>query len=269
MVVELATIPEFDLPVSTCLVIMLFEALFLLLLQFDEKHISLFAARKLCHAGSGFAMLFLTPRLLVNRLYIYGVVAMSLIMTWSLVPGIPNWRFGALEDPGITIYLLVVGYWYFMEFPIAVLAPIFFADPAGAIVGKWASSQIPNLNPRWIGTKTVLGSAAVLVVAFITLHSPTSFLPRLLFDKQHFSKFAARKLCHAGTGLLMLCLNSKYFINRLFIYGLMVSSLIMTWEVIPGLPNWRFGTYGDVGITVYLVVLGNGKPGWGAYAIAG
>lgn len=47
--------------------------------------------------------------LLVNRLYIYGVVAMSLIMTWSLVPGIPNWRFGALEDPGITIYLLVVG----------------------------------------------------------------------------------------------------------------------------------------------------------------
>lgn len=33
MVVELATIPEFDLPVSTCLGIMLFEALFLLLLQ--------------------------------------------------------------------------------------------------------------------------------------------------------------------------------------------------------------------------------------------
>ncbi|KAF4690345.1 hypothetical protein FOZ60_000315 [Perkinsus olseni] len=95
-------------------------------------------------------------------------------MTWSLIPGIPNWRFGAYEDPGITIYLLVVG------FPIAVLAPVFFADPAGAVVGKWASANIPSFNPPWIGKKTVLGSAAVFAVAFVSLHTPTSLLPRLL-----------------------------------------------------------------------------------------
>ncbi|KAF4726753.1 hypothetical protein FOZ62_022986 [Perkinsus olseni] len=278
------------------------------LFQFDEKHISLFAARKLCHAGSGFAMLFLTPHLFVNRLYIYGVVVLSLAMTWSLIPGIPNWRFGAYEDPGITIYLLVVGFWYFMELPIAVLAPVFFADPAGAVVGKWASANIPSFNPPWIGKKTVLGSAAVFAVAFVSLHTPTSLLPRLLvslviavaealgssfsskammttvslvpdidlpvpvgvllmalegvfllvlqFDKRHISNFAARKLCHAGTGLLMLCLNSKYIINRLFIYALVVVSLTMTWELTPKLPNWRFGIYGDVGITIYLLVVG-------------
>ncbi|KAF4710123.1 hypothetical protein FOZ63_003060, partial [Perkinsus olseni] len=231
-----------------------------------------------------------------------------LAMTWSLIPGIPNWRFGAYEDPGITIYLLVVGFWYFMELPIAVLAPVFFADPAGAVVGKWASANIPGFNPPWIGKKTVLGSAAVFAVAFVSLHTPTSLLPRLLvslviavaealgssfstkammttvslvpdvdlpvpvgvflmalegvfllvlqFDKQHISNFAARKLCHAGTGLLMLCLNSKYILNRLFIYALVVVSLTMTWELTPKLPNWRFGIYGDVGITIYLLVVG-------------
>ncbi|KAF4672586.1 hypothetical protein FOL47_000337 [Perkinsus chesapeaki] len=180
MAVALPVIPEIDLPVNACFAVMAIEGLFLILLQFDTKHISLFAARKLCHSGSGLSMLFLTSHLLVNRLYIYGVVALSLTMTWSLIPGIPNWRFGAYEDPGITIYLLIVGFWYFMELPIAVLAPVFFADPAGAVVGQWASRNIPNLNPKWIGTKTVLGSVAVFVVAFVTLHAPATFLPRLM-----------------------------------------------------------------------------------------
>mmetsp|Transcript_8326 Transcript_8326/g.8235 ORF Transcript_8326/g.8235 Transcript_8326/m.8235 type:complete len:169 (+) Transcript_8326:3-509(+) len=131
------------------------------------------------HAGTGLLMLCLNSKYFINRLFIYGLVVSSLIMTWEVIPGLPNWRFGTYGDVGITVYLVVLGVWYYMELPIVVLAPIFFADPAGAVVGRWVSRKAPQFNPPWMGTKTVFGSAAVLVVTFLTLHSPVGALPRL------------------------------------------------------------------------------------------
>ncbi|KAF4672585.1 hypothetical protein FOL47_000336 [Perkinsus chesapeaki] len=177
---SIPVIPEIDLSIQTGVLLMALEGLFLLILQFDEQHISSFAARKLCHAGTGVLMLSLNTKYLINRLFAYGLVVSSLVMTWELIPGIPNWRFGIYGDIGITVYLVVVGIWYFLRLPIIVLAPVFFADPAGAVVGKWASRNFPRFNPQFVGSKTIMGSLAVLVVAFVTLHSPTGVLARSL-----------------------------------------------------------------------------------------
>lgn len=49
------------------------------------------------------------------------------------------------------------------------------------------------------------------------------------------SAFVARKACHAGSGLLMLLLDSNNFIARCFVYSVVASSLAMTWNL---LPDW-------------------------------
>ncbi|KAF4690344.1 26S protease regulatory subunit 8, variant 2 [Perkinsus olseni] len=92
-----------------CLALMAAEGLFLLVLQFDTKHFSDFAARKMCHSLSGLMMLFLPPQYLLCRLYVYAVVIVGLVMTWQLVPALPKWRFGDYGDIGITVYLIIVG----------------------------------------------------------------------------------------------------------------------------------------------------------------
>ena len=38
---------------------------------------------------------------------------------------------GEMFDAGITIYLSIVGLWFFAQQPPIALAPLFFADPAG------------------------------------------------------------------------------------------------------------------------------------------
>ncbi|KAF4669289.1 hypothetical protein FOZ61_004579 [Perkinsus olseni] len=173
MMTTVSLVPDIDLPVPVGVLLMALEGVFLLVVQFDKRHISNFAARKLCHAGTGLLMLCLNSKYIINRLFIYALVVVSLTMTWELTPKLPNWRFGIYGDVGITIYLLVVGFWYYMQLPVVVLAPVFFADPAGAVTSG-------RFNPPWVGSKTVLGSAAVLIVAFFTLHSPVGLLSRLL-----------------------------------------------------------------------------------------
>jgi len=55
---------------------------------------------------------------------------------------------------------------------------MFFADPAGAVVGKFASRIFPQMNARWIGAKTVCGSMAVMVVTFFTILYPVALWER-------------------------------------------------------------------------------------------
>ena len=154
------------------------QTLLLLFLQFGEPLLpSNFAARKACHAGSGFLMLHLRSDELEARLFVYLVVVTSLGMTWKLFPSwVPSFRFGDDYDAGITIYLLIVAAWFFLEQPTMALAPLFFADPAGAVFGKWASKQ--GVNREWYENKTVVGTAAVFLFAFLSLDIP-SVLPRL------------------------------------------------------------------------------------------
>jgi hypothetical protein len=147
----------------------------LLFLQFCDKVLpSNFAARKLCHAGSGFLMLYLDSTDAIARCYVYAVIVFSLTMTWRLLPAwIPQFRFGDQYDMGITAYLLIVGLWFYLQLPVRVLAPLFFADPAGAVIGKFCSRRYPQYNPAWYQNKTVAGTLAVFVFAFLSLVVPT------------------------------------------------------------------------------------------------
>lgn len=154
------------------------QTLLLLFLQFGESVLpSNFAARKACHAGSGLLMLQLRSEEVEARIFVYMVVVTSLSMTWKLLPGwVPSFRFGDDYDAGITIYLVIVVLWFAAQQPTAALAPLFFADPAGAVFGKFASKQ--SLNSEWYENKTVVGTAAVFVFAYLSLDIPAT-VPRI------------------------------------------------------------------------------------------
>lgn len=167
-------------PVLHLYLVIPLQVVLLAFLQFGDKVLpSNFAARKICHAGSGFLMLQLDSRDAFARYFVYMVVGVSLSMTWRLVPSwVPAFRFGDLYDAGITIYLIIVGTWFFLQMPVRALAPLFFADPAGAVVGKFCSRR--GFNMIWYQNKTVMGTAAVFVFAMLSLDVPWT-LPRVLF----------------------------------------------------------------------------------------
>merc|ERR550514_1793187 len=89
-------------------------------------------------------------------------------MAWGCSP-IPNFRFADEKDIGVTLYLLLVSAWFFFHLPIVVLAPVFFADPAGAVCGKYVSRNWPEYNKAWFEKKTVVGSFAVFTFTFLTI----------------------------------------------------------------------------------------------------
>lgn len=145
------------------------QTLLLLFLQFGDSVLpSNFVARKACHAGSGFLMLQLRSEEVEARVFVYMVVVTSLSMTWKLLPSwVPPFRFGDDYDAGITIYLLIVVMWFAAQQPTAALAPLFFADPAGAVFGKLASRR--GFNVEWYENKTVVGTTAVFAFAYLSL----------------------------------------------------------------------------------------------------
>ena len=68
------------------------------------------------------------------------------------------------------------------------------------------------------------------------------------------SPFLARKLCHVGSGIMMLQLDPSDYLARWFVYTVAISSLLMVWEV--GLPfQFRYSRPRDVGISMYLVIV--------------
>jgi dolichol kinase len=164
---------------SFSIALMVFEAVFIPWLMLDKQHLNAFAARKLCHAGSGLIMMMLNCNALLCRLFVYSVAVVSLTMNWELFPKLlPNFWFGAPRDKGITLYLLLVALWVYAGLSLRILAPVFLADPAGAVVGKFMSHQFPKRNKKWLGEKTVAGSIAVFLVTFLSLHSPSQPVPR-------------------------------------------------------------------------------------------
>jgi hypothetical protein len=175
----LVSMKDFAETNPTTVGLMCFEAVFVLWLMTDKKHLTPFTARKLCHAGSGCVMMLIDCRLDVARWFIYAVAVSSLVMNWELCPKlVPNFWFGAPRDIGITLYLVLVSCWVYVGLPLRILAPVFLADPAGAVVGKWMSGKFPKENKRWIGNKTITGSLAVFAATFITLYNPTEPIAR-------------------------------------------------------------------------------------------
>jgi len=166
--------------------IIVMECALLAFLEKSERCISNFQARKMVHAGTGLMLLQFDSRKPQARMLVYLIGIFSLAMTWELIPGLRPFRFGKSRDIGMTVYLVVAMLWFWLELPIVVLAPMFFADPAGAVVGKWLSSLKDRgvLNPVWWRgggtTKTVGGSAAVLVFTALTFAAPATPAQRLV-----------------------------------------------------------------------------------------
>lgn len=167
------TIPELLAPVHISVyVIIAIQTVLLAFLQFGEKILpSNFLARKTCHAGSGLLMLLLDSYDIRARIFVCLVVFTSLGVTWRMFPSwVPKFRFGDEYDAGITIYLLIVATWFCFEQPPMALAPLFFADPMGAVVGKACSKR--GINKVWYENKTVMGTLAVFAFALISLSIP-------------------------------------------------------------------------------------------------
>ena len=115
------------------------------------------------------------------RLFVYAVAASSILMTWGYSP-VPAFRFSRPRDVGVTAYLVLVSAWFWLLLPAPILAPVFFADPAGAIVGKACSHFLGAANPRWFQNKTVAGSAAVLLFTFASISYQCSTAERVMIS---------------------------------------------------------------------------------------
>lgn len=158
----------------------LIETVMLLVLECFPKLLSDFAARKICHSCSGLLFLTLDSTSAAGRGAMYLIGISSILMTWELTSlvGIKPFRFGSTKDVGMTIYLVLVLLWFFGELPPAALAPMFFADPAGAVVGKWMTRNYSKYNKAWYEKKTVAGSLAVFTFTLLTLKV---FYPPMVF----------------------------------------------------------------------------------------
>jgi len=157
---------------------MLAIAVWIIALEFATSLFSSFAARKLCHAGCGAGMMLLDPTHLGARIFVWSVAAGSIAMTWGLSP-IPPFRFARLSDVGVTAYLTLVSAWFALQLPPTILAPVFFADPAGAVVGKACSQRFGRFNLAWYQHKTVCGSLAVFAFTLFSVTYSCTTLQRV------------------------------------------------------------------------------------------
>lgn len=144
----------------------------------SKRLLSNFAARKLCHAGCGVGFMFLDAAQPECRIFVWAVAASSIALTWDLLP-LPPFRFASPRDVGVTVYLGLVSAWFYLQLPASILAPLFFADPAGAVVGKWCSRNLRS-NPRVYLQKTLCGSLAVLLLTFASITFRCSLAARAL-----------------------------------------------------------------------------------------
>lgn len=160
------------------------ECALLAFLEQSSNFLSNFQARKLCHAGTGLMLLQLDSRQQLVRYFVYLMGLGALAMTWEVHPKLKPFRFGKARDIGMTVYMLVAMLWFFLQLPVHVLAPMFFADPMGAVVGRYLSSLKDKgvHNPVWWTyggvTKTLGGSAAVFAFTVITFAAPATLTQR-------------------------------------------------------------------------------------------
>jgi len=120
------------------------------------------------------------------RWVVYVFAVATLLATWDMIPKLPAFRFARPNDVGMTAYMCVVMLWFYAGLPISVVRPMFFADPAGAVVGKYLSGLKDKgfQNPIWWRTKStqksVGGSAAVFVFTVLTLTAPATLWQRII-----------------------------------------------------------------------------------------
>ena len=116
-------------------------------------------SRKVLHMGTGTLFMLTNFGDDKTRWGLYAVVIINVFLL-SLQP---TYHFSSRRDVGITTYLLFCAFVAWYGVPFWKMAPLFYADPAGAIVGRNVET------PKLVGSKSVGGTFAVFAVSVLTL----------------------------------------------------------------------------------------------------
>jgi hypothetical protein len=129
----------------------------LLFVQFNTLLPS-WGSRKVLHMGTGTLLMMCDVRDPLFRYATYAVTTVVVAFVWHR-----SLHFFAVKDVGIINYLLFCSLCVSLQLPLVYCAPLFYADPMGAIVGRNVDT------PKLVGTKSVGGTLAVFVTAALTL----------------------------------------------------------------------------------------------------
>ena len=120
-------------------------------------------SRKVLHMGTGTLFMLADMTDVWVRLSVYGMA----LVVMAAVGSRSTFHFAEVGDIGIVSYLFFCAITAFLRIPFWQMAPLFYADPSGAIVGRSVRT------PKLVGEKSVGGTLAVGVVAALTMfHTP-------------------------------------------------------------------------------------------------
>lgn len=125
-------------------------------------------ARKLVHVGVGLLLVHSDLEDWKIRWAVYAVTVITFAVCTGRMKRYVRFLHQDMRmDPGITTYVATCSVCCAFGIPFVSIAPLFFADPMGAIVGRNVAS------PRIYGSKTLAGTMAVSGTAFLTLSDPS------------------------------------------------------------------------------------------------
>tara|TARA_Y100000741_G_C18259331_1_gene560060 strand:- start:2580 stop:3167 length:588 start_codon:yes stop_codon:yes gene_type:complete len=138
----------------------------LLLLTATNAPISPWISRKIVHMGVGTLLLNadITDPNVVSGIYIASAGAIGTLITTNGIKHISDGRRtdNIVKDIGIFGYIISCCLCLALSVPYSEISPLFYADPAGAIIGRTIES------PKIWENKTFAGTGAVFGTAFIT-----------------------------------------------------------------------------------------------------
>jgi hypothetical protein len=139
----------------------------LLLLGATNAPVKPWISRKIVHIGIGTLLLNadISDPNIVNSIYAVGVG----IGTLSTIQGLKHISDGRktdgfIKDIGIFGYIMSCCICLLLSVPYSEISPLFYSDPAGAIIGKTINS------PKIWENKTIAGTGGVIGTTFITTH---------------------------------------------------------------------------------------------------
>jgi len=144
--------PLLTVPALICLSLPL-----LLFVQFNTL-LPPWGSRKVLHMGAGtlFILCDVHDPLFAAGMYAVAITTAYLVSRTRLI------HFASLRDVGMLNYMFFCALCVTLKLPMVYIAPLFYADPMGAIVGRNVPSR------KLVGSKSLSGTVAVFVTASLT-----------------------------------------------------------------------------------------------------
>lgn len=130
----------------------------LLFVQFNTL-LAPWQSRKVLHMGTGTLFILTDFSDPLARYALYAVVGANVLALFTRA----TYHFSDRRDVGIVSYLLFCATTASLGVPFWKMAPLFYADPAGALVGRTVRTR------KLVGSKSVGGTLAVFAVAAATM----------------------------------------------------------------------------------------------------